>query len=113
VRQLGSGFIWKKESLDEDRELAQKGWSQAEEELSSGRWDMVVLDELCIVLSYGLLDENRVLEVLKKRPPALTVIITGRNASAAMVDAADLVTEMKEVKHPYHEGVKARKGIEF
>lgn len=113
VRQLGSGFIWNKDSLDEDRELAKEGWGQAEEEISSGRWDMVVLDELSIVLSYGLLDEESVLKVLKERPPALTVIVTGRNASAALIDAADLVTEMKEVKHPFHEGVKAQRGIEF
>lgn len=113
VRQLGSGFIWEKESLDEDRKLAQEGFRQAKEELSSGRWDMVILDELSIVLSYGLLDEEEVLGVLGERPSDLTVIITGRDASPGLVEAADMVTEMKEVKHPYHEGVKAQKGIEF
>ncbi len=113
VRQLGSGFIWEKESLDEDRKLAQEGFRQAKEELSSGRWDMVILDELNIVLSYGLLDEGEVLGVLRERPSGLTVIITGRAASSKLVEAADMVTEMKEVKHPYHEEVKAQRGIEF
>lgn len=74
---------------------------------------MVILDELTYALNYGLLDEDAVLSYLKEKPERLHVIITGRDASDRLIDLADLVTEMKEIKHPYRKGVKAMKGIEY
>lgn len=74
---------------------------------------MVILDELTYALNYGLLDEDTVLSYLKEKPERLHVIITGRDDSDRLIDLADLVTEMKEIKHPYRKGVKAMKGIEY
>ena len=111
---LGTGFTWKKESLDEDRELARAGWERAVAEIGSGELDMVVLDELNIVLSYGLLPLQEVLRGLENRPPELHIVVTGRSAPKELIDLADLVTEMQPLKHPYHhQGIKAQKGVEF
>ncbi|MFP5214032.1 MAG: cob(I)yrinic acid a,c-diamide adenosyltransferase [Acidobacteriota bacterium] len=114
IRPLGTGFTWKKESLDEDRELARRGWELAAREIREGNYDMVVLDELNIVLSYGLLSIEEVLPVLDTRPEGLHLVVTGRNAPEELIRSADLVTEMRQVKHPYHNaGIKAQKGVEF
>lgn len=114
IKTLGSGFTWNKENLDEDRRLAEEGWQEAQDEISQGRYEMIILDELNIVLSYGLLSLERVLHTLKKRPSGLHVVVTGRNAPDALLEVADLVTEMSVVKHPFHDqGLKAQKGIEF
>jgi len=114
IQPLGTGFTWKKESLEEDRRLAEEGWERAVVAIGEGLYDLIVLDELNIVLHYGLLPVERVLEVLRHRPPALHVVVTGRNAPPALLDMADLVTDMQQVKHPYHDqGVKAQKGVEF
>ncbi|MHC1724655.1 MAG: cob(I)yrinic acid a,c-diamide adenosyltransferase [Syntrophobacteraceae bacterium] len=114
IKTLGSGFTWKKENLDEDRRLAEKGWEEAQREMSRGYYQMIVLDELNIVLSYGLLSLEPVLAALEQRPPGVHVVATGRNAPEDLIRIADLVTEMKVVKHPFHDrGLKARKGIEF
>ncbi|MGD9506553.1 MAG: cob(I)yrinic acid a,c-diamide adenosyltransferase [Syntrophobacteraceae bacterium] len=114
IKPLGSGFTWKKENLDEDRRLAALGWEEAREAIGSGEWDMIVLDELNIVLSYGLLPLEPVLRALLDRPETLHIAVTGRNAAPELMQAADLVTEMRMVKHPYKDqGVKAQKGVEF
>ncbi len=114
LKPLGTGFTWTKESLDEDRRLAAEGWEEAVAEIRRGRYRIIVLDELNVVLSYGLLPLNDVIETLRDRNPGVHVVITGRNAPAELIEIADLVTEMKQVKHPYHDqGVKAQKGVEF
>ncbi len=114
IKPLGSGFTWKKEGLDEDRRLAEAGWKEAVSEISRGYYDIVVLDELNVVLSYGLLPMGNVLEALKNRPAGPHIVVTGRNAPYELIEIADLVTEMKEIKHPFHDrGLKACKGIEF
>jgi cob(I)alamin adenosyltransferase len=114
IQPLGTGFTWKKESMEEDRELAEKGWQQAADEIQRGDYDMIVLDELNYVLSYGLLPLEPVLEALSSRPGSLHMVVTGRNAPEEMLRQADLVTEMQLIKHPFHDqGVKAQKGIEF
>lgn len=114
IKPLGTGFTWKKESLDEDRRLAEAGWTEAVEEMSQGRYQMIVLDELNVVLSYGLLPLDRVLQDLQNRAPGVHVVVTGRKAPEELIGIADMVTEMKEVKHPFHgRGLKAQKGIEF
>ncbi len=114
IKPLGSGFTWKKKGLDEDRRLAEAGWEEAVSEMRRGYYDMIVLDELNVVLSHGLLSRDAVLEALQNRPPGLYIVVTGRGAPAELVEIADLVTEMKEIKHPFgDQGLKARKGIEF
>lgn len=114
IKTLGSGFTWKKENLDEDRRLAEAGWEEALHAISAGAYGMIILDELNIVLSYGLLPLEKVLHDLGKRRSGVHLVVTGRSAPEGLVRIADLVTEMKEVKHPYHaRGVKAQKGIEF
>lgn len=114
IRQLGTGFTWKKDNLDEDRRLAESGWVQSVEAIRNGGFDMIILDELNLVLHYGLLDPGPVLDTIQGRPAHLHIVVTGRNAPEALVECADLVTEMVAVKHPYHDqGIGAQKGIEF
>ena len=114
LKPLGTGFTWKKESLDEDRRLAAVGWAEAVSEMERGYYRMIVLDELNVVLSYGLLPLDTVLDSLRNRPEGLHVVVTGRGAPEDLIEIADLVTEMKQVKHPYHDrGLKAQKGVEY
>jgi cob(I)alamin adenosyltransferase len=110
---LGDGFTWMSKNIEQDRALAQQGWQRCRELIESGRYDIVIMDELTYCFRFGWLDLDEVLAVLAQRPPNLHVVITGRDAPAALIEFADLVTEMREVKHPYKEGVKAQKGIEF
>ncbi|MGC9194235.1 MAG: cob(I)yrinic acid a,c-diamide adenosyltransferase [Syntrophobacteraceae bacterium] len=113
IKPLGTGFTWKKENLEEDRRLAEAGWRQAVLEIQSARYDMIVLDELNIVLSLGLLPLETVLAALESRTTS-HIVVTGRNCPDQLIAMADLVTEMKVVKHPFHDrGLKASKGIEF
>lgn len=92
--------------------LVRKGLSLAQEAFSSGEYDIVVLDELCVALHLGLADLQEVLAILKKRPKPVEIVITGRGAPQELIEYADLVTEMREVKHYYQQGVPARVGIE-
>lgn len=111
---LGTGFTWKKENLDEDRQLAISGWQRGAAEIRNARYDMIILDELNVVFSYNLLHVDEVLPVLQTRPPKLHVVLTGRNAPPEIIQAADLVTEMRQIKHPYHDsGIRAQKGVEY
>jgi len=113
IYPMGTGFTWDAKDRDELRRAAEKGWELAREKIHSGNYSMVILDELTYALNYGLLDQKQVISCLRQKPPELHIIITGRDASAELIALADLVTEMKEVKHPYQQGVKASKGIEF
>ena len=114
LEPLGSGFTWEKETLEEDVRLAGAGWERATAAMKESSYDMIILDELNYVLSYGLLPLELVLEAVRKRPANLHVVITGRGAPEELVGMADLVTEMRQIKHPYHgQGVKAQPGIEF
>ena len=114
IKPMGSGFTWKKESLEEDRRLAEAGWEKSISEMKRGYYDMIVLDELNVVLSHGLLPGEAVLEALENRTTCAHIVVTGRNAPDELIAIADLVTEMKDVKHPFRDqGLKAGKGIEF
>jgi cob(I)alamin adenosyltransferase len=110
---LGAGFTWLSKDLDKDRALAQRCWALCREKIASGQYDIVVLDEITYPINYGWLDLDDVIETLRQRPPALHVILTGRDAPQALIDFADLVTEMREVKHPFQSGIKAQPGIDF
>lgn len=109
---MGSGFTWR-EDPQQTKRAAAAGWALAEEKIRGGDFDLVVLDELTYLVSYQLVDESQVLNLIRNRPPHVHLVITGRNATPVLVEAADLVTEMLEVKHPYASGVKAQAGIEF
>jgi len=110
---LGGGFTWLSKDLERDKALAQRCWERCKEKLASGQYDVVVLDEITYPLSFGWLDIDEVLEVLRRRPKDTHVVITGRDAPQALIDFADLVTEMREVKHPFQQGIKAQPGIDF
>lgn len=111
---LGKGFTWLSENLEQDRALAQACWEQCREKIESDLYDVVIMDEFTYILNYGWVDIVDVIETLQSRNPLLHIIITGRNAPPALIEYADLVTEMREIKHPYKtQGVHAQKGIEF
>ena len=114
IKPLGSGFTWKKEGLEEDLRLAKAGWEETVSEMKRGYYDMIVLDELNVVLSLGLLPGEVVIEALENRTTGSHIVVTGRNAPDELIAIADLVTEMKDIKHPFRDqGLKAGKGIEF
>ncbi|NNG03500.1 MAG: cob(I)yrinic acid a,c-diamide adenosyltransferase [Inquilinus sp.] len=119
IRTMGEGFTWETQDRARDIAATEAAWAAAVEmiEASRGpdpRYDMVILDELNIVLRYDYLPLDAVVETLNGRPPRLHVVVTGRNAKPALIEAADLVTEMTQVKHPFREqNVKAQRGIEF
>lgn len=118
IRTMGEGFTWETQDRARDIAAAKAAWEAAKEMIEacrggSPRYDMVVLDELNIVLRYDYLPIDEVVAYLKDRPHDLHVVVTGRNAKEALIEAADLVTEMTLVKHPFRAGVKAQKGIEF
>ena len=115
---LGEGFTWETQDRARDVRAAERAWAASVEMIEASRgaepaYDLVVLDELNIALRYEHLDAAEVARVLAARPPMLHVVVTGRNAPQALIDAADLVTEMTLVKHPFAAGVRAQKGIEF
>ena len=115
LRQMGRGFVkvGGAETDPEDIQLVQAAWEQAREAIFSGDWDMVVLDEINYAIGYGMLDPAAVADALRTRPEMVHVILTGRNAHPLLVELADTVTEMREVKHAYQKGVLAQRGIEY
>lgn len=113
---LGDGFTWTSKNLEKDKALAREGWLLCQEKILAPEdaYDIVILDEFTYVLHYGWLPVEEVLAVLDKRPPRRHIIITGRYAPKALIAYADLVTEMRLIKHPYKDqGIKAQPGIEF
>ncbi len=110
---LGEGFTWQSKDIEKHRAAARECWNLACQKISSGEYDAIVLDEMTYPLAYGWISVEEVLEVLRQRPEGLHVIITGRDAPPELIEYADLVTEMQEVKHPHQKGLKAQPGIEF
>jgi cob(I)alamin adenosyltransferase len=115
LKQMGRGFvkIGGAETDPEDIRMVEAAWDEAREAIYSGQWDMVVLDEINYAISYKMLDPAIVAEALKGKPEMVHVILTGRNAHPLLVELADTVTEMREVKHAYQKGVLAQRGIEY
>lgn len=113
ISALGEGFTWETQDRARDIAMARGAWEQAKAMIMDESYDMVLCDELNIVLRYDYLPVEEVTEVLKAKPEMKHVIITGRNAKDELIEAADLVTEMEMIKHPFRSGVKAQKGIEF
>jgi cob(I)alamin adenosyltransferase len=115
LRQMGRGFVkvGGAEAEPEDIRMVEAAWAEGREAINSGEWDMVVLDEINYAISYGMLDAAVVAEALRGKPEKVHVILTGRNADPLLVELADTVTEMREVKHAYQKGIKAQRGIEY
>jgi cob(I)alamin adenosyltransferase len=110
----GRGFTWTSKDLSEDEAMARHGWEIAREKIDSGDYSLILLDEITYPVSFGWIDVKEVVEVLKNKPEMVHVVLTGRDAEPELVEIADLVTEMKTIKHPYgDQGIPAQKGIEF
>jgi cob(I)alamin adenosyltransferase len=108
-----SGWVHPEHPQPEDHERAAEALAYALEVITRGEADIVVLDEINVALDYGLLDLEAVLALLDRKPPAMELILTGRNAHPELIRRADLVTEMRKVRHPYDQGLEGRRGIEF
>lgn len=114
IRTMGEGFTWETQDKARDIAAAEKAWAASKEMIADPSYDLVVLDELNIVLRYNYLNLDEVLSALAARREMLHVVVTGRNAKPELIEAADLVTEMTQIKHPFREqNVRAQKGIEF
>ena len=109
----GDGFTWNTQDKEQDIAAAKAGWARARAFIEGGEHDVVVLDELNLTLSYGYLDTEEVVAVLRDKPEQTSIVLTGRRAPQAILDAADTVTEHTMVKHAYKAGIRARKGVEF
>jgi len=110
---MGQGFTWESEDLSRDKRAAQEAWEAGRRLIASGAHDLVVLDEITYAVNYGFISLESVQAALVDRPPHVHVILTGRSAPEALVAAADLVTEMRPVKHPYERGIPAQPGLDF
>ena len=113
IRLAGEGFTWDVPDDERQRRLARDGWEKGKEAMESGRYQLVIFDEINCVLDYGYLPVSEVVETLKRKPEKLHVCFTGRGAPKEVIEIADLVTEMKEIKHPFQKGIVAQRGIEF
>ena len=116
VHTMGDGFTWDTQDKAQDIKTSEETWALCLEKMQSEEYDLLVFDELVYVLDYKFLDVAKILDEVKavrEKQPHLHIIMTGRNAPPELVEAADLVTEMKEIKHPFHAGIYAQQGIEF
>ena len=113
INTMGEGFTWETQDRQRDIAAARAAWKKAKTLIADDVHEVVLLDELNIVLRYDYLDLAEVLETLKNKPERKHIVVTGRNAKDELIEAADLVTDMTQVKHPFRSGVKAQRGIEF
>jgi cob(I)alamin adenosyltransferase len=110
---MGCGFTWESDDLSNDRSAARHAWATAQEIIRAGEHAVVVLDELTYAIHYGFVPVEEVVATLRQRPPDVHVVVTGRNAPAELVAVADLVTEMRSLKHPFDRGMAAQPGIDY
>ena len=114
IKAMGDGFTWRSKDMDRTQELARQQWENCKQAILSDQHDVLILDEFTYPLHYGWVPVEEVIETLKRKPHMMHVIITGRYAPDELIEFADLVTEMREIKHPYREqGIKAQPGLEF
>jgi cob(I)alamin adenosyltransferase len=114
VKALGDGFTWDTKNPEQDRKTAANAWAAVEPKILSDDYNLIILDEINYILDYGFLDEEKVLETLRNKPAMTHIVCTGRNASESLIQMADMVTEMKCIKHPFKDQkIPAQKGIEF
>ncbi|WNM56725.1 cob(I)yrinic acid a,c-diamide adenosyltransferase [Candidatus Nitrospira allomarina] len=111
--RMGEGYTWETQDRERDAQVAQKAWAEVETILQDPFFGMVILDELNIAIHHEYVSLEQVLKAVTQRPPTLHVVITGRGAKPELIEAADLVSEMKMIKHPFRNGIKAQKGVEF
>tara|TARA_Y100000992_G_scaffold294648_1_gene254650 strand:- start:1339 stop:1953 length:615 start_codon:yes stop_codon:yes gene_type:complete len=111
--QMGTGFTWDTQDRSSDMEAAEKTWSVAQRMLEDETLDLVVLDEITYMLSFKYLDADKVINAIKGRPFAQSVVVTGRGGGSRLKEIADTVSEVKEIKHAYNNGIKARKGVDY
>ena len=111
--RMGEGYTWETQDRERDKAVAQEAWAEVEKFLQDPSFGMIVLDELNIAIHHEYVSLEQVLTAVAQRPPMLHVVITGRGAKPELIDAADLVSEMKMIKHPFRNGIKAQKGVEF
>ncbi|HVC24561.1 MAG TPA: cob(I)yrinic acid a,c-diamide adenosyltransferase [Acidimicrobiales bacterium] len=109
----GDGFTWDADDLDHSADLARAAWALAKQSIESGRFDVVLLDEITYPINWGWIDEADVTGTIASRPAKVNVIVTGRNASEGLVSVADTVSEVRKVKHAFDAGIRAAKGIDF
>jgi cob(I)alamin adenosyltransferase len=110
---MGEGFTWDSADLTQDQAVAAEAWSRARSLIEAGDHQLVVLDEVTYPLTWGWIDLSEAVAVIRQRPSHVNVVCTGRDAPAALIDLADTVTEMLEVKHAYQAGIRAKKGIDL
>lgn len=116
VHTMGDGFTWDTQDKAQDIKTSEETWELCRQKMHSEEYDLLVFDELVYVLDYKFLDLQKVIDELKavrEKQPHLHIVVTGRNAPPELIEIADLVTEMKEIKHPFHAGIYAQQGIEF
>ncbi len=111
--QMGTGFTWNTQDRSADIAAAEKTWEQAERMLSDTSLNLVLLDELTYMIAYKYLDEARIIQAIQSRPPEQSVIVTGRGGGSALREIADTVSEVKDIKHAYKAGIKARQGVDY
>ena len=110
---FGDGFTWDSENLEIDKAHAAQGWAQAARLIADGAHELVVLDELTYLCTWGWISTTDVVAAIHARPPHVNIVITGRDAPAELIDVADTVTEMREIKHAYQQGILAKRGIDY
>jgi len=110
---LGEGFTWDTGDPDHDRQVAQAAWATAKAVVEAGEHQLVVLDELTYLMTWGWIDSADVIATIVGRPPSVNIVVTGRDAPAELIEIADTVTEMREVKHAYAAGIRAKRGIDY
>lgn len=110
---LGDGFTWESDDMEESEAIAREAWARARSVINSGDYELVVLDEVTYPLNWGWIDLEEAVEVIRSRPGAVSVILTGRDAPGELIDVAHTVTEMSKVKHAFDSGIMARRGIDF
>ena len=113
IRQRGRGMIGPGPASEEDRQAARQAFEEARAAVLSGEWDMVIMDELCRALTKGLIELAEVLDIISNKPKSTHLIITGRACPEELIAAADLVTRMEEIKHHWHNKIKAQAGVEY
>jgi len=109
----GKGFVFKKENIEEDRQVALDGFKLAQEKVKSDSYDLIILDEITYLPLYDFLDVEKIVELIQDKPKRLSIILTGRDAHARLIEIADTVSVIEPAKHAYEQGIKAQKGIEF
>lgn len=110
---LGKGFTWNSKNIEDDKKAARYAYIFATDAALSGKYSMVIMDEFTYAMNYKMIEEKEAISFFTNRPKDVHIVVTGRGASNALISMADIVTEMKEIKHPFSSGYSARKGIEF